>query len=746
MAFISLKDIGKIYVSDNSVAVGIRGINLDFNMGEFVAITGKSGAGKSTLLNVLSGIDSYEEGEMYVNGNPTSHYIQSDWEEYRKEYISFIFQDYNIIESFTVLENVELALINIKDHKERRKRALELIDRVGLTSHIKSKGSKLSGGQKQRTVIARALAKDSPIILADEPTGNLDSKSSKEIIELLSEVSKDKLLIVVTHNFDDFASYATRHIRIFDGGVENDEVIKDCNTFDYVEEEKENQKLEKKEKIREGLNLGYSIFKSKPRLTIFMCLLMLVGTLAVFFITAGLSSNFSIYKKQTMFTEHDGRVVITKNDGTYITDDELNSLKNKYNLVDTVHYDYLLDSNSFVTYMLTYNGYYYNANLTYDLDLGNNIIGKYPEAIDECLLYLPIGIKQDIGNIDLIDTSIKLFEHKDSFRIVGVKYYIDNNLEPKILLTKEGFTLATSMYFYENSQVDLLVTISNGTKTSQVPVKKIEISNNLPKDGFYILSDFYFKNKKAGYELEDIVISVSYMKMNYGRYGMSMDGKKYSVVKEIDKDKEALEFGETYSADALVLGADLYNEIIFELLENNYTQASLFFKNNAVAKSKLSNLKDEGYIAVLSNTVYQPEALDTILNTIGSFFGILGWFLGIIFIGLFINLCTRKSLEAFKTDIGIMRSMGITEDIIRVGTYVRVFICMIPAIIITIVGSRVLYHLPKTNELFKYLYFWQYLLIFIGMVILAYRVAHRQNKRIFKISVKKAIKEGENHD
>ena len=228
MALLSLKDVGKIYVSEGNVTVGIRGVNLSFDRGEFVAITGKSGSGKSTLLNVISGMDSYEEGELYIEGQTTSHYLQPEWEEYREKYISFIFQDYNIIESFTVLQNVELALMHIEDKKARRERAMELIRRVGLASHVKQKGSKLSGGQKQRTVIARALAKDSPIILADEPTGNLDSATSKEIISLLREVSEDKLLIVVTHNFEQVEDCATRHVRIFDGAVEADHVIRDA--------------------------------------------------------------------------------------------------------------------------------------------------------------------------------------------------------------------------------------------------------------------------------------------------------------------------------------------------------------------------------------------------------------------------------------------------------------------------------------------------------------------------------------
>ena len=239
MALLQLKDIGKIYVSEGSVAVGIRGVNLSFEKGEFVAVTGKSGSGKSTLLNVISGMDSYEEGELYIEGQPTSHYLQPEWEEYREKYISFIFQDYNIIESFTVLQNVELSLMHIEDKKERRERAVELLKRVGLSSHLNHKGSKLSGGQKQRTVIARALAKDSPIILADEPTGNLDSETSKEIIELLREVSKEKLLIVVTHNFEQLESVATRHIRVFDGSVESDHCIAPSSKSSTKEERKD---------------------------------------------------------------------------------------------------------------------------------------------------------------------------------------------------------------------------------------------------------------------------------------------------------------------------------------------------------------------------------------------------------------------------------------------------------------------------------------------------------------------------
>ena len=306
MALLTLKDIGKIYVSEGNVSVGIRGVNLSFDRGEFVAVTGKSGSGKSTLLNVISGMDSYEEGELFIEGQSTSHYLQKEWEEYREKYISFIFQDYNIIESFTVLQNVELSLMHIEDKKERRKRALELLDRVGMTSHIRQKGSKLSGGQKQRTVIARALAKDSPIILADEPTGNLDSATSSEIIELLREVSKDKLLIVVTHNFEQLEKCATRHVRIFDGAVESDHVISRSEIQYEETSPKENTvntaNKKKNSDFKKGLTLGRAIFVSKPKLSFFLCLLMIIGTLGIFMVTTLCGDAATLFEKNYMLS------------------------------------------------------------------------------------------------------------------------------------------------------------------------------------------------------------------------------------------------------------------------------------------------------------------------------------------------------------------------------------------------------------------------------------------------------------
>lgn len=222
---IELKDVTKYYSSDTSVAMALRNINLEFHKGEFVVITGKSGSGKSTLLNVISGMDTYEEGEMYFNGMETSYYDKKDWEDYRRENISFIYQSYNLIDSYTALENVEtvMRIENGKEsRRERKKRALEILDQVGLKKRARHKAVHLSSGQKQRLGIARALAKDTDIIIADEPTGNLDVENGVAVMKMLYELSRDKLVIVVTHNFEQVQDFATRKIRLFDGEVAED--------------------------------------------------------------------------------------------------------------------------------------------------------------------------------------------------------------------------------------------------------------------------------------------------------------------------------------------------------------------------------------------------------------------------------------------------------------------------------------------------------------------------------------------
>ena len=197
---------------------------------EVIEITGESGSGKSTLLNVISGIDSYEDGEMYIDSKETSHFTEQDYENYRRKYIGIIFQNFNLVNSYTVYQNIELVTL-LNGEKNTKTKILNLIEKVGLTKYKNTKVSKLSGGQKQRAAIARALAKDTPIIIADEPTGNLDSKSATEIMKLLKDISKDKLVVIVTHNYEQVSEYATRKIRMHDGKIIEDKKLQEYRSL-----------------------------------------------------------------------------------------------------------------------------------------------------------------------------------------------------------------------------------------------------------------------------------------------------------------------------------------------------------------------------------------------------------------------------------------------------------------------------------------------------------------------------------
>ncbi|MBD5390622.1 ATP-binding cassette domain-containing protein [bacterium] len=220
---IKLDNLTKIYNSNGSSAIGLQNINLELHCGEFVAVVGASGSGKTTLLNVISGMDTYNEGELIIDGKSTSGFTIADFENFRQNNVAFIFQNYQLIDSYTVLENVmvELLIRGFKK-KDAKLKAKEYLEQVGLIKRIHHRATKLSGGEKQRVVIARALASDAKILACDEPTGNLDSKNAAEIIQLIHSVAKDKLVLLVTHDESLIKDVATRIVRIRDGKIESD--------------------------------------------------------------------------------------------------------------------------------------------------------------------------------------------------------------------------------------------------------------------------------------------------------------------------------------------------------------------------------------------------------------------------------------------------------------------------------------------------------------------------------------------
>ena len=220
---LKLKNITKTYVSGDEKVEALKGIDIEFRKSEFVSILGQSGCGKTTLLNIIGGLDRYTSGDLIINGKSTKDFKDRDWDAYRNYRVGFVFQSYNLISHQSVLANVELALtIGGVSKKEKRKRAIKVLEEVGLKDQIHKKPNQLSGGQMQRVAIARALVNDPDIILADEPTGALDTKTSVQVMEILKEISKNRLIVMVTHNPELAEKYSTRIIKILDGKITDD--------------------------------------------------------------------------------------------------------------------------------------------------------------------------------------------------------------------------------------------------------------------------------------------------------------------------------------------------------------------------------------------------------------------------------------------------------------------------------------------------------------------------------------------
>ena len=215
-----LKQIVKDYTAGDSTVHALRGITLDFRKQEFVAVLGPSGCGKTTLLNIIGGLDQYTSGDLLIKGRSTRQFRDRDWDSYRNHSIGFVFQSYNLIPHQSVLANVELALtLSGVSGEERRARAVEALEKVGLGDQLDKAPNQMSGGQMQRVAIARAIVNNPDILLADEPTGALDSETSVQIMNLLQEIAKDKLIIMVTHNPELASKYATRTVRLLDGRI-----------------------------------------------------------------------------------------------------------------------------------------------------------------------------------------------------------------------------------------------------------------------------------------------------------------------------------------------------------------------------------------------------------------------------------------------------------------------------------------------------------------------------------------------
>ena len=302
-----LKDIHKDYPAGDMKVSALRGVSIAFRKSEFVSILGPSGCGKTTLLNIIGGLDQYTSGDLIIDGRSTKNFVDADWDAYRNHSIGFVFQSYNLIPHQTVLSNVELALtISGVSKAERRRRAKEALEKVGLGAEINKRPNQMSGGQMQRVAIARALVNNPEILLADEPTGALDSETSVQIMDLLKEIAKDRLVIMVTHNPELAETYSTRIIRILDG-----KIVGDTNPCEETVEENVSRNLGKKQKRIRNRSMSFATAlalslnnlrtkKGRTLLTSFAGSIGIIGIALILAISNGVTNYINRVQEDTL--------------------------------------------------------------------------------------------------------------------------------------------------------------------------------------------------------------------------------------------------------------------------------------------------------------------------------------------------------------------------------------------------------------------------------------------------------------
>ena len=302
---LQLKNITKNYLSGDNEVQALKGIDIEFRESEFVSILGQSGCGKTTLLNIIGGLDRYTSGDLIINGKSTKEFKDKDWDTYRNHSVGFVFQSYNLIPHQTVLANVELALtISGVGKAERRKRAIEALQKVGLGDQINKKPNQMSGGQMQRVAIARALVNDPDILLADEPTGALDSKTSVQVMEILKEISKDRLIIMVTHNPELAEKYSSRIVKLLDG-----KIIDDSNPYKSSEEDVKKAKNKKDKSGKASMKFTTAVRlslnnlmtkKGRTFLTSFAGSIGIIGIALILSLSHGMQSYINKVEEDTL--------------------------------------------------------------------------------------------------------------------------------------------------------------------------------------------------------------------------------------------------------------------------------------------------------------------------------------------------------------------------------------------------------------------------------------------------------------
>ena len=432
---LELKKITKIYETNSFKQQALDEVSINFRQNEFVSILGPSGSGKTTLLNIIGGLDDYTNGDLIINGISTKKYTNRNWDTYRNHRIGFVFQNYNLIPHQTILSNVELALtLSGVSKNESRKRAKEALNKVGLSDHINKKPNQLSGGQMQRVAIARALVNNPDILLADEPTGALDSKTSEQIMDLLKEVAKDRLVIMVTHNAELANQYSTRIIELKDG-----KVTSDSDPYTKVDKEKEDDKKKKTSmSFLTALSLSLNNLmtkKGRTILTAFAGSIGIIGIALILSLSSGVQNYINRVQEEaltsyplmiesnsidiTSFLEEQRNNFINAEENqddnkVYSNDiiiDTLSVMSNQINNNNLEAFkNYLENEGSHINDYTTAISYQYNLNLQlYKPDTENGIVQVNPNTILESIGYFD----ETAASIMMSDVFSELLENDE---------------------------------------------------------------------------------------------------------------------------------------------------------------------------------------------------------------------------------------------------------------------------------------------------------------------------------------------
>ena len=722
---LKLENVSKIYYTNGIVATGISKVNLELNIGEFVVITGESGSGKSTLLNVISGIDSYEEGEMYINGKETSHYTEKDFEEYRKKYIANIFQSFNLINSYTVYQNVELVLLlNGYKRKQIKKKVLDIIDKVGLTKFKNTKVSKLSGGQKQRVAIARAIVKDTPIIVADEPTGNLDTKSAYEIIELLKNVAKDKLVVIVTHNIEQVEKYATRIIKMHDGRMIQNTEIKNINEDSKITQAS-GKNITIPNQYRLGIRNTFNIFSK-------FILLFIVFT----FMSVAFLAEYSAFKLVEHSTEESSgysanlrdiskeRILINKQNREPFTEDDYNKIKQLSNIDYIVEDDISLDT-EFILRNDTLNTYGYIKDI--NNFKGNLDIGRMPENDDEIILK---ANKDDYTITQMLDETLnsefslqKSYREGDTIKtikIVGIQYNENNTIYDRTFYVSNEVKKVVRSYVH--NQYSDMKTLLNDKYVQY----NIETSENV-EPGTAIVNDdlkYQFKNNKIINQNINISVSNIYYE----------DNIDLTITKTFTKSNLKKLTGYTdysYYQNAIIINPDDYNS----LYDKPSYQSSVYVKDASIIDQTMSELENLGLKpkkATDFKVEYENESqIVKIFKVVVTIFVIIVVF----FISYLIISIILKSRNIYYTTL---RMLGATSKSTRKILNIELFInSTLSYLMVLTFGYLVKQDIIKIEfiaNLIKYITLNECILMYLILFVVTQLIARKFAKKIFKSS------------